>query len=737
MALASTLSAQAEKVAQAIWTAGNTTLTFIYDETVYNEGDIFKGETVTNVWNGDMLSQQYETYWGETWENNWNDDVKNNMTTAVFEMSFKGFAPTNTSCWFSSCKILSKIEGIENLNTGNVTEMCCMFSGCRGLTSLDLSHFDTGNVNSMSGMFSGCSSLTSLDLSNFNTGNVTNMGDMFWGCSALTSLDVTHFDTGNVTNMSCMFYGCSFLSLLDVSHFDTGNVTDMTCMFSNCSSLTSLDVSNFNTANVTRMCVVDEGMFSRCSGLTSLDLSHFDTGNVTDMGCMFSGCSSLTSLDVSNFDTGKVTYMAYMFCNCSGLMSLDLSHFDTGNVTWMAYMFYGCSALTSLDVSHFDTSNVMYMTAMFSNCSSLTSLDVSNINTAKVTKMGDYYTGGLDAGMFSGCSSLTSLDLSNFDTGNVTDMCSMFYGCSGLTSLDVTNFDTGNVTNMSSMFRGCSALTSLDLSNFDTSNVTGISSIFEDCCGLKNLSLGSGFTADNVTTYPWGGGEFYFVSDLKIYVNAAAKETVDASLAKLHFDTWHGYTTTTDTPRTVSGNGKDYWGTYYNSVASMTVPEGVEAYTAKVEGDELVLTKIEDGIVAKGNAVVLKSVTPEVVLDVNTEPKNIIEGNELQGVDVDTAAPTNCMALGVENNKAGLWRPQEEGAQVMGHEAFIVYADNEAIHGFPFPGETGETVGICTLNVQTTTGKAYTLDGRPASSATNGVTIVRMSDGTLKKVVVK
>lgn len=40
-----------------------------------------------------------------------------------------------------------------------------MFSGCSGLTSLDVSHFRTENVTTMMGVFSDCSGLTSLDLS--------------------------------------------------------------------------------------------------------------------------------------------------------------------------------------------------------------------------------------------------------------------------------------------------------------------------------------------------------------------------------------------------------------------------------------------------------------------------------------------------------------------------------------------------------------------------------------------
>ena len=39
-------------------------------------------------------------------------------------------------------------------------------------------------------MFSWCSSLTNIDLSNFNTNNVTNMNCMFWGCKKLNKNNI-------------------------------------------------------------------------------------------------------------------------------------------------------------------------------------------------------------------------------------------------------------------------------------------------------------------------------------------------------------------------------------------------------------------------------------------------------------------------------------------------------------------------------------------------------------------
>ena len=245
-----------------------------------------------------------------------------------------------SSC-FSGCSKLTVIEFPRKFDTGNVTDMNCMFFGCNNLSILNLSTFNTSNVTNMNGMFSGCSSLISLDLSTFNTSSVTDMGCMFYGCSSLTSLDLSAFNTNNVTSMNEMFCECKKLTLLNLSKFDTSKVQYMGRMFDGCSGLTTLDLSTFNTCKVERM--------------------H----------SMFSGCSSLTSLDLSKFKTGNVISMYSMFLVCNGLVSLDLSTFNTDKVTDMRCMFYGCSGLTSLDISAFCTSGVKYMESVFSECNSL------------------------------------------------------------------------------------------------------------------------------------------------------------------------------------------------------------------------------------------------------------------------------------------------------------------------------------------------------------------------------
>ena len=309
--------------------ADKTTLTFYYDA--------LRGSRTGKTWDiGGANMEEGGTYptWGRT-----GGGAHRTTTRVVFDASFREFRPTTTARWFTYCEVLTQIEGLAYLNTSEVTNMREMFSSCRALSSLDVSHFNTQKVTDMREMFSGCRALSSLDVSHFNTQKVTDMREMFSGCSGLPSLDVSHFNTQNVTDMLLMFYGCSGLTSLDLSNFNTQNVTNMGYMFSGCSGLPSLDVSHFNTQNVTDM----REMFRGCSGLPSLDLSNFNTQNVTGMSGMFSGCSGLPSLDLSNFNTQNVTDMRRMFYGCSALTTIN------SNTAWQClrsvYMFAGCEQL--------------------------------------------------------------------------------------------------------------------------------------------------------------------------------------------------------------------------------------------------------------------------------------------------------------------------------------------------------------------------------------------------------
>ena len=243
---------------------------------------------------------------------------KNNVTKVVFDPAFANARPTNCYAWFNGCENLTNIEGIEYLNTSQVTDMHNMFYNCYHLQTTDFSGFDTRKVKDMSCMFYNCSSLKSLDISNFNTSEVTDMRGMFEGCIGLTSLDLSHLNTSKVSIMVSMFQSCIKLLSVNLSGWDTRNVKSMTQMFKRCHSLKTLDLSGFDTREKT--CTMGD-MFNTCKVLTTIFVSDkfaVGTGDTGD-GTMFQGCNKLkganaldkdnpqTGIDNANYKTGYFT----------------------------------------------------------------------------------------------------------------------------------------------------------------------------------------------------------------------------------------------------------------------------------------------------------------------------------------------------------------------------------------------------------------------------------------------
>ena len=248
----------------------------------------------------------------------WKNPNVTKVTKVVFDPAFANARPTNCYAWFQGYVNLTSIEGIEYLNTSQVTDMHNMFSECSHLQTTDFSGFDTRKVKDMSHMFHNCGSLKSLDISNFNTSEVTDMRGMFESCIGLTSLDLSHLNTSKVSVMASMFQSCINLLSVNLSGWDTRNVISMTSMFRRCLSLKTLDLSGFDTREKT--CTMGD-MFKVCKELTTIFVSDkfaVGTGDTGD-GTMFQGCNKLkganaldennpqTGIDNANYKTGYFT----------------------------------------------------------------------------------------------------------------------------------------------------------------------------------------------------------------------------------------------------------------------------------------------------------------------------------------------------------------------------------------------------------------------------------------------
>ena len=431
-----------------------------------------------------------------------------NVNKVVFDASFANARPTSCYYWFCGCSKLTDIEGIENLNTENVTNMNSMFDRCSALTSLDLTNFNTAKVSDMSYMFMGCSALTTIFVSDkFVTDRVTDGRDMFHMCINL--IGAIEYD-GSKSDHTYANYDNGYFSPEGGFHayaeFNEGTGT-LTFRRGLSKPEGAYDLNEGNATPEWRKEKEPEhnnDEFFNPGSKIDIRKVVFDASfaNARPTSCYkwFDMCTSLTEIEgIENLNTEKVTNMGSMFSGCYVLNPLDVSNFNTQNVEDVSEMFVSCMKLKSLNVSNFDTQKVKNMSSMFYNCNSLTSLDVSNFNTQNVEKM---------SYMFSCCEGLNSLDLSKFDTQNVKDMSGMFWNSSALTTIYASDkFVTTKVSSGAKMFEGCTslkgAITEYDKNKTDNTYANYVDGYFTKLVGKngdeKIGATGEILAADNLT----------------------------------------------------------------------------------------------------------------------------------------------------------------------------------------------------------------------------------------------
>ena len=201
-----------------------------------------------------------------------------------------------TTIWgdaFAGCTSLHSMQFPSSL-----TSICaCAFQDCTSLVSLQ---FPSGLTSIEHNAFYGCTSLTSLQFPS----NLTSIGDSaFAGCKSLTSLQ---FPSGLTFIGVAAFLGCTSLtSLLFPSSLTSINSR----AFENCTSLVSLQLPSGLTS-------IGSAAFAYCSGLTSL---QFPSG-LTSIGVRaFQNCTGLTSLELPS---GLTKIEEGAFWGCSNINSI-------------------------------------------------------------------------------------------------------------------------------------------------------------------------------------------------------------------------------------------------------------------------------------------------------------------------------------------------------------------------------------------------------------------------------
>jgi hypothetical protein len=171
------------------------------------------------------------------------------------------------------------------------------------------------------------------------------------------------------------------------------------------------------------------------------------------------------------------------------------------------------------------------------------------------------------------------------------------------------------------------------------------------------------------------------------------------------------------TPTTNEGATGEYWATYYNSAQGYTADANTTVYQAAVNSGKtaVVLTEVTGREIPAGKGVVLKSSAATITLTPTTTTQTL-EGNELTGVDVATAAPSNAYCLSKETTGSargvGFYTYTET---IPAHRAYLVVAGGPShARGFLGFGDDDNTTGISLPEavVIENDGPIYDLSGR-------------------------
>ena len=648
---------------------------------------------------------------------------KEKIKKVVFDASFANARPTSCYYWFSKCSNLTTIEGIEYLNTENVTNMCYMF-GSSALTSLDLTKFNTEKVEDMKYMFYRCSALTTIFASDkFVTSKVRFGYDMFTDCKKL--IGAIKYDGSNTNNKDFANYKTGYFTpeggFPGYAEFDgsTGTLT-FTSGPSKPKGAYALNEGASEPGWLTHKNEIKEvvfdasfacarptncyGWFKDFTNLTTIEgFEYLNTENVTNMTGVFNGCSALTSLDLTNFNTAKVTDMKLLFANCSALESLDLSMFNTENVTSMPSMFNGATNLKTLNVSNFNTEKVNNMGHMFANCPNLTSLDLSSFNTKGVEYVDN---------IFKNCSNLTTIYASeNFAFGSgLKNGADMFLGCDKLKGFIEYNKNT-------------------DKNNSEFANYkTGYFSKLVGKNGEEKIgAVGETLTAESLA-----------LDDDKDFV---AYEPFTATTATYNRTMKEGTTwATLCLPFEVSLEGKNF-----RAFKLLSADEGAETVELEevktIEAGTPVIIKMKDGV----NSFSFSVENTAIAKDVQTAAT--ADGNyQLQGLytqkEFSKDADNNCYI--VKGNK--LMNPAKllENTKVQKvaskpFRAYMVDNSSSAAAGakmFSIGFDDDSTTAIDSLNtIANDKAEYYDLQGKRLNEPQKGINIVKRGGKTMKVII--
>ena len=530
----------------------------------------------------------------------------------------------------------------------------------------------------------------SVDL-NGETYSVTSIGERaFASCTGLTSVTIPN----SVTSIGAVAFGwCSNLTSVIIPN-----------------SVTSIGEQAFYDCNglkdvyALRTSPAEYGAAENCFDGVPISIRNLHTLHVPT-GCKDAYASTAPWSRFSNIVEPAVTGIYYSYDR------------DTQTACVEHYEYVGdivIPASVTLDgITYTVTSIEDYA---FSECTGLTSITIPE----SVTSIGE------DA--FSWCTGLTSVHIPESVTSIGEEA---FTGCTGLTSITIPN----SVTSIGDRaFWACEGLTSITISESVTS--IGVQA-FNGCSGLTSITIPNSVTS--IGDYAFGG--CYSLTSLSIGNSVT-------SIGAIAFYDCIGLTNVT-IPNSVTSIGKDAF-SGCRSLTSIQVDKDNTVYDSREDCNAIIETASNTLVAGCMNTVIPGSVTSigEVAFNRCTGLTSITIPESVTSIGVGAFQ----FCTGLKDVYALRTSPAEYGA------------DESCFYGVP--------TSTCTLHVPTGTSEAYAslapwsafenivefdptainqlehnaeknvsesfnLQGQRISVPQHGVNIIRYSDGTSKKILVK